>query len=394
MAEELKENDFTTYDYPAGYQYYNFLNLERPHLENLEFRKALNFLLNREDFIQGFHGGEIPTGLFSNIFSFNGENKVEYNPQKGLDLLEKLDYKKKNEQLLDAKGNPVVLKILTYSTRPDLPLIAQMIVSDLEKMGIQTTVELTDSIDEEARKKDFDLLLYAQNETASGDPHYFFAQHFKTGARKNTMSYSNPKVDFLVDELGVTSSLEEQENLQEFLSREIGYITQDVQNSLNLYLPILKQLTTDLEFVHDIEKEEARKMAENSLEKLGIPAYQQEKYPDEFSGGIKQKVVLSMILNRKPELLIADEISSSLDNKSRKKAYKFLLEKLKMSPLTLILISHNPQELISLTDRIYFLEDGEITEEKKSSEIFETKNLRLLELLEAGRVLYGKDFNS
>lgn len=135
-------------------------------------------------------------------------------------------------------------------------------------------------------------------------------------------------------------------------------------------------------------------MAENSLEKLGIPAYQQEKYPDEFSGGMKQKVVLSMILNRKPELLIADEISSSLDNKSRKKAYKFLLEKLKMSPLTLILISHNPQELNSLTDRIYFLEDGEITEEKKSSEIFETKNLRLLELLEAGRVLYEKDFNS
>ena len=109
--------------------------------------------------------------------------------------------------------------------------------------------------------------------------------------------------------------------------------------------------------------------------KLGIPAYQQEKYPDEFAGGIKQKVVLSMILNRKPELLIADEISSSLDNKSRKKAYKFLLEKLKMSPLTLILISHNPQELISLTDRIYFLEDGEITEEKSLLKFLKRKIL-------------------
>lgn len=53
MAEELKENDFTTYDYPAGYQYYNFLNLERPHLENLEFRKALNFFTKPKRFYSG-----------------------------------------------------------------------------------------------------------------------------------------------------------------------------------------------------------------------------------------------------------------------------------------------------------------------------------------------------
>lgn len=224
-AKELKNKGFNAYNYSAGYQYYNFLNLDRPNIEILEFREALNHLINREDIIEALAGGEIPKGLFANIFSFTGDAEIKFSPGKAENLLTDLGYKKDGDTLLDPSGKPVTIKILTYGTRTDLPIIGQLIASDLEKMGIKTSIQLADSIDEEAAQKDFDMLIYAQNATASGDPHFFFAQHFKTGAVKNYMGYSNTKVDTLIDKLGITADPDERnqlcKDLQEIIYSEL-----------------------------------------------------------------------------------------------------------------------------------------------------------------------------
>lgn len=179
--------------------------------------------------------------------------------------------------------------------------------------------------------------------------------------------------------------------LRHELKDEIGYITQDVQNSLNPYISIIDQMVTDLVFVHKMNKDQARKIATESLEDLGIGKEEQGKYPDEFSGGMKQRVVISMILNRNPKLLIADEISASLDRESADLAIE-LLEKNKRDKLmSLVYISHNPYDAIRLCDRIYVFKDGKIIENKKSEEIFDSQVPQVQDLLEAARIIYGQD---
>ena len=85
--------------------------------------------------------------------------------------------------------------------------------------------------------------------------------------------------------------------LKDKLKNEIGYITQDVQNSLNPYIKVIDQMTSDLVFAKGISKAEAKEKALESLEAIGISKDKAKKYPDEFSGGMQQRVVIAMILN-------------------------------------------------------------------------------------------------
>jgi len=221
VATSLKEKGFKAYDFSAGYQYYCFLNLNKDHIKDIHFRKALDLLVNRQEIIDALGGGEIPTGLFAGNFSFNGEEKLVFDIEKAKAEFEKAGYSYKDGRLVDKDGNQVKLTILTYSAKPDLPIIGQVLVSDLEQVGIEANVKLADSIDEEAAKVNHDILLYAQNPTASGNPHYFFAQHFKTGSVKNHSYYGNAEVDKLIDELGVTGDLAKRDQLSKEIQKKI-----------------------------------------------------------------------------------------------------------------------------------------------------------------------------
>lgn len=221
VATSLKKKGFNALDYSAGYQYYCFLNLNRDHIKDIHFRKALDLLVNRQEIIDALGGGDIPTGLFAKNFSFNGDQKIVYDVDKAKEEFKQAGYSYNGDKLVDKDGNNVKLSILTYSAKPDLPIIGQVLVSDLEQVGIEATVRLADSIDEEAAKGDYDILLYAQNPTASGNPHYFFAQHFKTGSVKNHSYYGNEEVDKLIDELGVTTDLAKRDELSKEIQAKI-----------------------------------------------------------------------------------------------------------------------------------------------------------------------------
>lgn len=195
--------------------------MNRDHIKDIHFRKALDLLVNRQEIIDALGGGDIPTGLFAKNFSFNGDQKIVYDVDKAKEEFKQAGYSYNGDKLVDKDGNNVKLSILTYSAKPDLPIIGQVLVSDLEQVGIEATVRLADSIDEEAAKGDYDILLYAQNPTASGNPHYFFAQHFKTGSVKNHSYYGNEEVDKLIDELGVTTDLAKRDELSKEIQAKI-----------------------------------------------------------------------------------------------------------------------------------------------------------------------------
>lgn len=221
VALALKDKGFKALDYNAGYQYYCFLNLKKEHISDLHFRKALDLLLNRQEIIDALGGGDMPTGQFAKNFSFNDDHKLTFDVDKAKEEFAAAGYTYEGDKLVDKDGNPVKLSILTYSAKPDLPIIGQVIVSDLEQVGIEASVRLADSIDEEAAKGEHDILLYAQNPTASGNPHYFFAQHFKTGSVKNHSYYGNADVDKLIDELGVEKDISKRDALSKEIQEKI-----------------------------------------------------------------------------------------------------------------------------------------------------------------------------
>lgn len=180
-------------------------------------------------------------------------------------------------------------------------------------------------------------------------------------------------------------------NLKAQLKNSIGYITQDVQNSLNPYIKIVDQMISDLVFAKKLSKKEAEEIALNSLEKIGISKENVKKYPEEFSGGMQQRVVISMILNRNPELLIADEISSALDRESTDLAIDIIKSHIEKTNMSLIYITHNPFDAIELANRICVFKDGKITEDKDANKIFESTDSNTQSLLHAARIIYGQD---
>lgn len=182
-----------------------------------------------------------------------------------------------------------------------------------------------------------------------------------------------------------------QTNLKDKLKKSIGYITQDVQNSLNPYIKIVDQMVSDLIFVKGISKKAATEIALDSLENIGINKENAKKFPEEFSGGMQQRVVIAMILNREPELLIADEISSALDRDSTDMAISIIKSHIEKTNMSLIYITHNPFDAIQLTDRICVFKDGKITEDKNSKEIFDSKDENTQSLLQSARIIYGQN---
>ena len=154
--------------------------------------------------------------------------------------------------------------------------------------------------------------------------------------------------------------------------KRISMIFQDPMTSLNPYLRISKQLTEPLEIHEGLTGSEALKRAIESLEEVGIPEASKRihSYPHEFSGGMRQRVMIAMALITRPEILIADEPSTALDVTVQKQVLDLLNERQKALGLSIILITHDLAVISESCEVVHVMYAGRIVEQAPTTDLF------------------------
>jgi oligopeptide/dipeptide ABC transporter ATP-binding protein len=162
------------------------------------------------------------------------------------------------------------------------------------------------------------------------------------------------------------------EQLRELRGKKIAMIFQDPMTSLN---PVKKIGDHFIEYIraHDstVSGQSARSTAKTVLEDLGIPGSRVDDYPHQFSGGMRQRVMIGLALALKPSLIIADEPTTALDVIVEAQILKQLSDLKAKYSLSLILITHNMGIVAEVADRVAVMYAGRLAELAPSISIFE-----------------------
>ncbi len=158
--------------------------------------------------------------------------------------------------------------------------------------------------------------------------------------------------------------------------REIGMIFQDPLTSLNPLYTVGFQLTQTLRTHQTLNREQARARALELLKEVGIPAPERriDQYPHEFSGGMRQRVVIALALAHTPALIIADEPTTALDVSVQAQILALLKSLAQDHNAAVMLISHDMGVISETCDRVAVMYAGRIAEIGPVREVVEAPN--------------------
>ncbi|MDO3410813.1 ABC transporter ATP-binding protein [Saccharibacillus sp. CPCC 101409] len=160
--------------------------------------------------------------------------------------------------------------------------------------------------------------------------------------------------------------------MQKMRGKEIGMIFQDPMTSLNPTMKVGKQITEVL-FTHEkISGDAAKRRAIELLTLVGIPNPEKRytQYPHEFSGGMRQRVVIAMALAANPKLLIADEPTTALDVTIQAQILELMKDLQAKIGTAIIFITHDLGVVAKMADRVAVMYAGQIVEMGTAAEIF------------------------
>lgn len=144
---------------------------------------------------------------------------------------------------------------------------------------------------------------------------------------------------------------------------KIGMVFQDPMTSLNPLMRIVDHLTEAIRTHYpDISEQAARERSVDMVEELGIRPERIDEYPHQFSGGMRQRVMIALVLALKGSLIIADEPTTALDVIVEAQFLDLLRELRKEFELTILLITHNIGVVAELADRVAVMYAGKLAE--------------------------------
>ncbi|MBK0417397.1 ABC transporter ATP-binding protein, partial [Chromobacterium haemolyticum] len=153
--------------------------------------------------------------------------------------------------------------------------------------------------------------------------------------------------------------------------RRIQIIFQNPYASLNPRFTVEQILSEPMQ-LHGIGRDggERRKLAQELLDKVGMPAGALQKYPHEFSGGQRQRIAIARCLTLKPEVLICDESVSALDVSVQAQVLNLLQDLQDEYGLSYLFISHDLAVVKHISDQVMVMNKGEVVEQADADQIY------------------------
>lgn len=176
--------------------------------------------------------------------------------------------------------------------------------------------------------------------------------------------------EIIFDEIDLLKISEKE--MRNYRGGRIGMIFQDPMTSLNPVIKIGHQIMEGILIHKKVSKKEAKKLAIEMLKKVGIPKPEErfEQYPHQFSGGMRQRVVIAIALSCEPDLLICDEPTTALDVTIQKQILDLINKLKKELNIGVILITHDLGVVAETADRVIVMYAGEKIEEAPVKKIF------------------------
>ena len=166
----------------------------------------------------------------------------------------------------------------------------------------------------------------------------------------------------------------DKESIRQVRGKEIAMIFQDPMTSLNPVLTISRQITETLELHMGMDKQQARNRAIELLEMVNIPdaADRMKDYPHQFSGGMRQRVMLAMALSCMPQILIADEPTTALDVTIQAQITELVKRLRDELGMAIIWITHDLGVVAGLAERVVVMYAGFIVEAALVKDLYAT----------------------
>ncbi len=163
-----------------------------------------------------------------------------------------------------------------------------------------------------------------------------------------------------------------EEEIRHIRGNKIGMIFQEPMTSLNPVLTIGRQLTETLELHLKMDKQAATQRAIELLEMVGIPEAKAriKDYPHQFSGGMRQRVMIAMALSCNPKLLLADEPTTALDVTIQAQILELLTRLTRELGTSVIIITHNLGVVARYADRVNVMYAGRVIESASAVELY------------------------
>jgi peptide/nickel transport system ATP-binding protein len=162
-----------------------------------------------------------------------------------------------------------------------------------------------------------------------------------------------------------------EKQLLDMRGNKVAMIFQDPMTSLNPLKTVGEQIAEGIKIHRKVDNKEALRQAKGMLELVGIPGDRVMEYPHQFSGGMKQRVVIAIALACGPELLIADEPTTALDVTIQAQVLKLINELKQNSNMSLLMITHDLGIVAEICDKVSVMYAGRIVEHGTLADVFD-----------------------